>query len=249
MKKILLASGDSYTDPNFISDFHPDLDTSWPMWPELLADKLDMQCVNLGKSGAGNEYIYSSLLDYITDPNLKKEDIGLVVAGWSQIQRKDYQTGQSGRWTNMRIDPHGDAFSLASKSLRYYLSFQIMCERYKLNYLQVQMINFHSDFLGGLRYGANQFNIEKEKIIKYPYDKEKDKLRVYNSILNNDYRINHKKFIGWPIAKELGGFTLGAKNSPIFPNGDLSFKISELDEHPNALGQRMIAEYIHDRLG
>ena len=120
MKKTLLVSGDSYTDQDWLSEFHPELDTSWPKWPEILAKKLNMNCVNLGKAGAGNEYIYSSLLDYISNPLISKDSIGLVIAGWSQIQRKDYQQGQYGRWTNLRNDPHGDAFSLANKSLKEY---------------------------------------------------------------------------------------------------------------------------------
>src|SRR6056300_763518 len=100
MKKTLLVSGDSYTDQDWLSEFHPELDTSWPKWPEILAKKLNMNCVNLGKAGAGNEYIYSSLLDYISNPSISNDSIGLVIAGWSQIQRKDYQQGRAGRWTN-----------------------------------------------------------------------------------------------------------------------------------------------------
>jgi len=42
MKKILLVSGDSFSDKNFSTMIHPELDTSWPKWPELLADKLNM---------------------------------------------------------------------------------------------------------------------------------------------------------------------------------------------------------------
>ena len=54
MRKILLVSGCSNTDKDFYSELHPDMDCSWPKWPELLAKKLDMDCVNLAKSGAGN---------------------------------------------------------------------------------------------------------------------------------------------------------------------------------------------------
>ena len=46
-KKILLVSGCSWSDNNFNSIFHPSLDCSWTKWPELLAKKLDMICVNL----------------------------------------------------------------------------------------------------------------------------------------------------------------------------------------------------------
>jgi len=252
MKKILLVSGDSYTDQNWLSEFHPELDTSWPKWPEILAKKLNMDCINLGKAGAGNEYIYSSLLDYISNPSISKDSIGLVIAGWSQIQRKDYQQGQDGRWTNLRNDPHGDAFSLANKSLKFYLSFQLLCERFNLNYYQVQMINFHSDLLSGLSYVHGMRNNNpslNNKKMKYQYDKEKDKIRVLKCILSYDKKINTNKFIGWPIARELGGFTLCSQATPIFDENDKSVVVSDLDDHPNAKGHKIIAEYIHDRLG
>ena len=80
MKK-LIVSGCSYTDKNWYSDFYPELDTSWPKWPELLGKKLNMEVVNLGKSGAGNEYIYHSLLDYVC--STPTEQIGLVIPAWT----------------------------------------------------------------------------------------------------------------------------------------------------------------------
>ena len=53
MSKILLVSGCSYSDEKWTSIHHPELDVSWPKWPQLLAKKLDMQLVNLSESGAG----------------------------------------------------------------------------------------------------------------------------------------------------------------------------------------------------
>ena len=64
MKKILLVSGCSFTDRDFHSDIHPDMICDWPRWPELVAEALDMECVNLSISGSGNERIYSTLSDY-----------------------------------------------------------------------------------------------------------------------------------------------------------------------------------------
>ena len=65
MRKILVVSGCSWSDQKFKSLFHPEIDCSWPKWPELLAKKLDMDCINLSKCGHGNEYIYSTLLEQI----------------------------------------------------------------------------------------------------------------------------------------------------------------------------------------
>ena len=89
MKKILLVSGCSNTEKDFYSDIHTELDCSWPKWPEILAKKLDMDCINLAKSGMGNEYIYTTLLRYITTND--RDKIGLVIPAWTQNQRKDYQ--------------------------------------------------------------------------------------------------------------------------------------------------------------
>ena len=89
MKKYLIVSGCSWGDPNFISAEHPDMDTSWKMWPEILAEKLDMKLINLCKSGQGQEYIYSTLIDKLQ--TIPISQIGLMIAAWSTAPRRDYQ--------------------------------------------------------------------------------------------------------------------------------------------------------------
>ena len=265
MKKILLVSGCSNTEKDFYSDVHPDLDTSWPKWPELLAKKLDMYCVNLAKSGMGNEYIYTTLLRYITKTN--REIIGLVIPAWTQCQRKDFQI--KGSWNNQRIDPNGDVFSWMSKSLDYCLSFQILCERYNLPYMQVQMLSPYIDWLRGLLPAYNG-HYPKGFRHTYPGDKQRDNKRLIDLIDDYEDKINTKKFIGWPLSHEYGGYSIqkkliGIRNDK---NNDKIFKfankeyilkeakqdiridtmISSLDSHPNKKGHKVIAEFIYERL-
>ena len=243
MRKILLVSGCSNTEKDFVSDLHPELDTSWPKWPELLAEKLDMDCVNLGKSGAGNEYIYRSLLDYITKNDTS--NVGLVIPAWTQCNRKDFSTGWNMRWTNARIDPNGDVFSWVRRSLDNFLSFQILCEKYNLPYMNVHMLHLYINWLSGLKpRDSDPLNI-KGFLYKYPGDKEKDKKKIIKIIGDYEDRINIKKFIGWPLSKEYGGFCLQQELITI-PG---KTQISKLDSHPNKLGQEKIMEFIHDRLG
>tara|TARA_Y100000389_G_C17406470_1_gene488361 strand:+ start:301 stop:1023 length:723 start_codon:yes stop_codon:yes gene_type:complete len=240
MKKILLVSGCSYTDPNFYSIMHPDMDCNWPMWPELLAEKLDMQCVNLAMSGAGNEYIYSTLLDYITTNDTN--NIGLIIAAWSQNQRKDFQ--KNDRWTNIRFDQNGDVYSWMKKSLRYYLSFKIMCEQYNIKYKNFQMINSYKDVLDGLRPSENSIvngTYDKDFRFKFVDDVKLSEAKLLKIISSYENLLN-ENFIGWPLDKKLGGFNINQ-----FLNND--DKISELDRHPNEKGQKKIMEIIYDRLG
>ena len=149
MKKILLASGCSFTDENFESAVHPEMICDWAKWPELLAKKLDMEYINLGQNGGGNEYIYSSLLEQI----LKTEDksqIGLVIPAWTQCQRKDYQQGYEGTWKQKRIDPDGDVMSFLRKDLRYMISLQLICKHFNIPLKMFQMISLFDGFISGL---------------------------------------------------------------------------------------------------
>ena len=252
MKKILLVSGCSNTEKDFYSDVHPKLDCSWPKWPEILAKKLDMDCVNLAKSGMGNEYIYTTLLRFITTTT-DKNKIGLVIPAWTQNQRKDYQL--KGYWWNQRIDPNGDVFSWMRRTLDNYLSFQILCERYNLPYMQVQMLSPYIDWLNGLMPADGDNRYSKGFRHTYPGDEKKDNKRLIEMIANYDNLINQKKFLGWPLSHEYGGYSLQkrligirSKKTGVYKNINLDTMISNLDHHPNAKGHETIAEFIYERL-
>ena len=78
--------------------------------------KEDITWYNKSAPGMGNEYIYTTLLRYITRTN--KDKIGLVIPAWTQNQRKDYQV--KGYWQNQRVDPDGDV-NTSSSDLRFKL--------------------------------------------------------------------------------------------------------------------------------
>ena len=250
MKKILLVSGCSNTEKDFISSAHPDLDTSWPKWPELLAKKLDMYCVNLAKSGMGNEYIYTTLLRYITTSNCH---LGLVIPAWTQCQRKDFQ--KKGYWWNQRIDPDGDVFSWMRRSLDTYLNFQMLCEKYNLPYMQVQMLSPYQDWLNGLLPAENDPKYYKGFRHRYPGNEEKDNKKLIKMIGDYENLLDTKKFLGWPLSHEYAGYSLQkkligirSKKTGVFKNVNLDTMISNLDHHPNAKGHGKIAEFIYERL-
>ena len=238
MKKILLTSGCSFTDRNFESDFHPDMDTRWPMWPELLSKKLDMDCINLGQSGAGNEYIYSTLLDEIA----KRDNIGLVIAGWTQSQRKDWC--RKGRWNNnsdycnktVNTFGNNDMYAYVDKSLRYYYSLQQVCKSEKIPLKQFQMLHLFR----GYTYDPIK-GLKKEKT-----EKRKELLEhIHNSSYFNKIDDN---FLGWPTDTSLGGYNIKQEVLNGYTKEALKNNVSKRDSHPNAKGQEMIAEFLYARL-
>ena len=85
-KKKLIVSGCSYTDDYATTqNLKP-----FPLWPELLAEKLDMECINVGKVAFGNKAIYSTLIDQV----VSQKNVGLAISMWSEFQRVSFYMGE-----------------------------------------------------------------------------------------------------------------------------------------------------------
>ena len=103
-KTKLITIGCSYTEQYFHST-ETKTKHNFARWPKLLADKLDMKCVNLGKAGMGQEYMVAKLLDTL----ISEKNIGLIVIMWSEWQRLDFQF-RPGKGTDgwVALHPHRD---------------------------------------------------------------------------------------------------------------------------------------------
>ena len=238
MKKILLASGCSFTDKNFTSDFHHNLDTSWPKWPELLAKKLDMDCINLAMCGAGNEYIYTSLLNQIMKMN--PSDIGLIMPAWSNSQRIDWSIRGGWRNLNQLTDPlnEGDIQYHIQRSIIYYYSLQEICKNNNWPLKQFQMLPVFRGY-------------DWDPTTKmYKDGREKNyKILLKNMYDSPYYNKLDDSFLGWPTENKLGGFNIKMNVLKGYEKESYQYAVSEIDNHPNAKGQKIIAEFLYDRLG
>lgn len=129
MRKKLLVSGCSFTEHTFIKDGIE------KRWCHHVADKLNMDLVNLGKCGAGNEYIFSSIYDYLKSKNRTPD---MVIAAWSRVQRRDYQI--RGYWTNDRTDLRGDLEYHLERTNRYKKMLNDFCKCRDIDYRGFQFI-------------------------------------------------------------------------------------------------------------
>ena len=222
MRKKLIISGCSFTNLNYRSLHHPDLDCSWPKWPEILADKLDMDLICKAMSGAGSEYIYSTITDELLSHN--KSNIGLAIVAWSSSERFDYM--KKGTWANLVESPYGEYEYFINKSLRYYYAFQLFCEYHSIPYKHVQMIPISRKWM-------DDYNIDTEKntIIASPHFHE----------LSSD------NFIGYPIIPAFGGYSIQYKLTNDWKETN-NFAISDEDAHPSENGHKMIADFIYENL-
>ena len=231
MVKKLLAVGCSYTD-----DAYP-----FPVWPKLLAEKFNMECINLGRCGSGNENIYSRTLDtLVTEKNL-----GLVVVMWSEFQRLDFckdgvkalhfgalgpksKRRNNEEWANTLVNTltekgFNDIVYQTERSIRLFYSLQQIMKLPEYN------------------------NIPFYQLVgSYPCNHRK-KYTVAKAIIKSPYlnKINERLFLGWPMFNELGGWNIDTwlgkgKNSDV--------RISDEDNHPNKKGHEKIAEMLYNEI-
>ena len=261
MKK-LIVSGCSWGDPHFLSMQHPSMDTMWPKWPEILAEKLNMEPVNLCKSGMGNEYIYSSLSDQLSEINI--DEVGHVVAAWTSAPRRDFETtnvwehtntltsrSTLTRWNNIRTDSKGDLRYWVKKSLRYQFAFQNLMEQHKtkvadqaLSYNQFQMISLIRghiwEIINAIDYSSLNEDDLQARLYKFQKFAElhKQGTDFVRNTLTKDFTDTIKQSKYQFNDKFLGwppDDQLGGYSMEDFLDNE--YRISELDRHPNAKGQ------------
>ena len=260
MKKRLITFGCSYTDEKYVDlvskdknikdhliDNNGEITKPFPFWPQLLAQKLDMQLLNYAQCGFGNDGIYSSFVDEIVN----KSDIGLVVIMWSEFLRIGFEVekrspffGQKFEWFKINIgagdknsdfrgkqieisdtlNKHGllSPISLLRKSLRYFYSVQNICENLGIPFIQI---------MGMPPCKREMENEFCKNIIKSSLFDEFDK----------------KTFIGWPIFPQIDGFSCGSKLYDIDPNREKYF-INYKNVHPNICGQKFIFNMIYEEV-
>ncbi len=251
--KYLIVSGDSNTTADFDSISHPDMDFNYKKWPELLAEKLGMKVINLARSGQGNEYIYTTLRNKIV--NIKnKDEIGLVIAAWSQAPRKDYKDlndlnlkhDERKGWRAVRINTHGNLLYWVEKSLGHYLDFQILCERYNIPHVQFQMIELYEHYLAGIMPSQTDvhFGANPDVQSKYPGDAKKDEATILKMILEYEKKLDTSKFMGWPPVQQLGGWRF-KDQLDLWTFKKSPSRVSALDNHPNELGHITVCDKIN----
>jgi len=274
--KYLIVSGDSCTEPYFYSAVHPDLDFDYPKWPDFVGEHLGMQVINLGRGGSGNEFIYSSLQDILLE--IPKKEIGLLIAGWSQSHREDWEVGRrehypnkdyaTSPWKSKRVASNGNLVHFVRKSLRTYIAFQNLCENNNLPYYHFQMGDLFERVLFGLKPTENETLKGVDYTINYPEEMFNGDVNKILKLLRK-YQPYMKNFMGYPGVSEEAQLRLKAENNIPWPFENYPFGytmhskvlgsskeaqikkgliISEKDDHPNEKGHKAIADFIIQNL-
>ena len=256
-RKKLIVSGCSYTDNYAAQQSLGEI----PLWSEVLAEKLDMDCINVGKSAAGNKAIFGTL----TDRMLTEKNVGLVIPMWSEVQRVSYYSEKSSDWKSwhpereiLNADWH-DKFYEDNKEQNPWGNPLKKEPRYRLS-MELRKNNLDNMTAGindSIRLYYSFQSICEASSIPYlqiqgplPIMGKKDnknRINFCKHIIETPYIqfMNDKKFLGWPTMPEIGGFNVDSFLDDI-DKDRTKYRIDDGDTHPNAEGHSIISDILYD---
>ena len=265
-RKYILAHGCSFTDAEFESPIHPEVDCSFPKWPQLLGDKLGVEVMNIAHCGYGNDQIEKELISQIL-----KEKPWMVVVGLTEVPRfRIYGSHNLGVLPSILAGPRKsdqiwpdaqdqvDHMELLRPWHQWYWDKCDDVER--SNHFRVMMED-HFNRIIRIQNLCKALNIKLimthllQMINHYSYYKlrnENSPTQHYSQIekaiswARNHDQVDPTTIIGWPHFESINdGYYLingfdqqGWSNEPMF--------VGEKDEHPNHLGHQHIAEKFYE---
>jgi hypothetical protein len=229
----ILAVGCSHTDYYFKSLFHPEMDTSWPKWPEVFTSKFDNAiCNNIGTSGIGNDIILKKVL---YECSLNKYDIVLVL--WTDITRIDI------------YDKHTFFPTLPVKENNNFYRLHD-----KINWIANGRVEGFYDIESSVdSFFKNLFILQEYcksqsiKLIHGMSNETWDK-KVLSEMLRNYLKYKSKfdnSLIGFPFISDITGSTM--RSDVIKRIGKENAFISDEDLHYSAAGQEAIGNIFYEQ--
>lgn len=256
-RKKLIIGGCSYTDNYAKKHKMPE----FPIWGELLADKLDMDLINLARCGFGNQAIYTTILER----TLKEKNVGLIVAMWSEVQRLNiYKNTQlNPKWQHYNWQCfHPDRIVLDAEWHDQF--YKPPSKNPKKSGLQWDVSNVYRDYdidcIKGATISSLSFMYSFQNFCEandIPYlqvqgcqplmGKSEPTQNIQykefcNLIINSPYVDKIKDtFLGWPIDPRIGGYSIDSKLED-------EHRFAPEDTHPNEIGHKFISEVLYNAI-
>jgi len=210
-------------------------------WVKLLADKLNLQWINNGKSGNPNSVIFNSIIDDVTNDRIKKDD--LVIIMWSSSLRDYAAFLPKQQWVSWSIK---HLVSLPEKFINSYKSHNEVYDSFLREY--------KSYFLDNL-FNQNYYNIVNQnyiiflqKLFEY-YNIKYLMCDAFDSMVVDPNKtddvsnlINTKNY--WEYRKKTMRDFLKEKNTDCFE--DIKMIKKNPAQHPNTNGYNLISQELYN---
>ena len=186
---------------------------------EIIAEDVDQQVLDIAVNGNGNDQTFNKTVDAI-----KQYEPNYVIILWGTNIKGDDE-GWIDAHRRQITDDDG-IFRMLDMTINYAHEIQKMCDVQNIRHLQA---------FCSLEYIVSPVGEKRESIVDF----------LKNHTLYD--AINKDAFVGWPIFKELGGYTIKDFMKDNLGN-DYWISKSPKDSHPNKQAHRLIAFHFTQKL-
>ena len=254
---MILISGCSWSNPNFKTDYHPEMKHDYPKWYDYI--QTDEEVVSIGVSGQSNHSIIDRALQQVlVNPditqvvvaltewarfNFMKQEIHpnlLALKDWiatkkRKTKREELMVEHIESW----IQHHNKFIKLDDLKPRHYIPYTVEQILLKIKTLQeickakgIKLQVFQ--MIWPLHDQGDAAEIGLDVIIK-------------NELFQQMYTESNDNFLNFPFFRSLGG---NCVESLLKSRDDYNeLVISEVDHHPNGNGHMWIGEWFNEQVG
>lgn len=224
---------------------------NWPTWADILGREFNYY-ENWGRSGAGNNFIFNSIIECLTKNNLDNNDTMIIM--WSGITRIDYY--QMNEWTHYHsiFDkklPVSCPLGAEIISYALFAAIEKILSATKINYSMLRFLDYDTDSKAGQLY---KHTIEKIRKIQFPMI-EKEVVSTTQHKLEDVY-CRHAG-VDWPKLEDIFSYDKNMYSADINleiedflqllqNNKHLYFINTVKDSHPTPLEHLSLLKYISD---
>lgn len=261
---MIIVSGDSFTDLNYVSQPHPEYDTGYKKWSSYIKNS-EHRIVNIGTSGWDNVSIINGAIEELFKSQEPVYKIVIALTNWYRFALPHAVVNPD--WAYYFKTPEG-AEQMNNTPYMQWLRTQstYFKENYDFHTEYCKKYSWHVDNDAIINYSSNQtlfhiiklYEICKAKNVKLDVfqmlqpivPRKETSYNFTNALLKNEWfkkldklnstiDKNNFNLIGWPFFENIGGTC--AKSLL-----NIEHKISHLDEHPNEKGHMVIGAWYNE---
>lgn len=262
--KYIVVSGCSYTQ-EYDAFKDPGSHYDFDKWPDLLRDMFDpnAEVINVAQSGAGNEFIYTSLKENIL--KIDPKDILIAIAAWSGCMREDWipllpsNIVSNKRVITWRSIPSGrntaapkDVDFMTARTNNWRWSLGALCKHLDIKFVDFNMLcgtseeSHMKDPMWKILDPNQSLSQQTAKRIGFPSTVSATELLFCSKddILSYYQHLRDPKSLG----RHFINYDSRGSNSYDCVATYSEYTISKDDQHPNIQGHKKIAEWIYDEI-
>ena len=251
---MILVSGCSWSDSNFKTDYHPEMQHDYPKWFDYM--ETDEKVVSIGVCGNSNDTIIDKALEQI----FVRSDITRVVIAlteWTRFSFLKHEIHPALLVLKDLINNNPNKSEREIVMIEHIDSWiQIHSKWVKVDELKTHhyvphVVNKTMLKLRTIQEVCKSKNIELYVFqMLWPLNNECEemgiKTLIKNDIFQKMYSDPDDNFINFPFFKKLGGECVETMLKS--QNNYKELTVSDVDKHPNGKGHKLIGEWFNEQI-